>query len=332
MKPSAFRAKLARKGFAVVAAGLFAAPGFAAPDLTAAELPLSLPATAVVMAARSEPMASYPLPLGPFKAGTIATRAVEGGLQEFAWRLPDTKAATLEVMQSLRGQLVAAGYAVRFECADQACGGFDFRYGIAVLPEPDMHVDLGDYRFLVADRDGTLGKQYLTLLVSRSPLDGYVQMTRIGGLAAAPADLTTSTKSPVLAGLPPAPQDSGDLATDLGSGAPVVLEDLVFASGAALQAGDYPSLAALAAWLQANPDKTVLLVGHTDDSGGLAANISLSRRRAESVRAVLLSSYGIPPTQVAADGVGYLAPRASNLDAAGQMKNRRVEVFLTSTQ
>ena len=75
-----------------------------------------------------------------------------------------------------------------------------------------------------------------------------------------------------------------------------------------------------------------MLVGHTDAVGGLAANVSLSKRRAESVRAVLISRHGIPAAQVSADGVGPLAPRASNLDAAGQAQNRRVEVFVTSTQ
>ena len=38
----------------------------------------------------------------------------------------------------------------------------------------------------------------------------------------------------------------------------------------------------MAAWLQANPDGTIALVGHTDASGSLAANTALSERRAEA--------------------------------------------------
>jgi outer membrane protein OmpA-like peptidoglycan-associated protein len=46
----------------------------------------------------------------------------------------------------------------------------------------------------------------------------------------------------------------------------------------------------------------------------------------------LLTVYGIPAEQVRAEGVGYLAPRASNLTDEGRKKNRRVEVMLTSTK
>ena len=39
-----------------------------------------------------------------------------------------------------------------------------------------------------------------------------------------------------------------------------------------------------------------------------------------------------PDVQIRADGVGFLAPRASNLTDSGRTQNRRVEVILTSTQ
>lgn len=58
-----------------------------------------------------------------------------------------------------------------------------------------------------------------------------------------------------------------------------VLDDLVFASGARAPGGwRLPSLAAVAGWLQANPDGTIALVGHTDASGSLRD--ALSERRA----------------------------------------------------
>jgi OOP family OmpA-OmpF porin len=75
----------------------------------------------------------------------------------------------------------------------------------------------------------------------------------------------------------------------------------------------------------------VILVGHTDASGGLDGNIALSRKRAESVRQRMTDRYGIPAAQVDAQGVGYLSPRASNLSDTGRDQNRRVEVMMTST-
>ena len=111
------------------------------------------------------------------------------------------------------------------------------------------------------------------------------------------------------------------------------LDDLSFATGSSdLSEGQYASLARLAAYLLANPDKTVALVGHTDSEGSIAGNIALSKRRAASVLERLVSVYDVPRRQMEAEGVGYLSPRASNLTAEGRVKNRRVEVILTSTQ
>ncbi|MBH1974366.1 MAG: OmpA family protein [Rhodobacteraceae bacterium] len=326
VKSSVFRSMLNRR------ACVLAVCGMASTQVCAAELALVFPAPSVVTAARDVGLSSYALPLGPFRDGAIKAVQTEGPMLQEAWQVESDSLSTLELMQGLRAQILAAGYAPLFECETQACGGFDFRYGTEVLPEPEMHVDLGDFRFLAASRDGAVGTEYLSLLVSRSPLNGYVQMTRVGGSVPAPA-LTASTKTPGAVAAPAVVQTDGAVGEGLATGLPVVLQDLVFASGAAtLEDADYPSLVALAAWLQANPAAKVMLVGHTDAVGGLAANTSLSKRRAESVREVLIARHGIPAAQVSADGVGPLAPRGSNLDAAGQAQNRRVEVFVTSTQ
>ena len=98
-----------------------------------------------------------------------------------------------------------------------------------------------------------------------------------------------------------------------------------------LEAKAYASLSALSAWLKANPTRHVTLVGHTDASGGLPANITLSRQRAQSVRAALIASYAADPSLIDAQGAGYLAPRASNETTEGRTQNRRVEVMLTPT-
>ena len=132
---------------------------------------------------------------------------------------------------------------------------------------------------------------------------------------------------------PPPAEPVTDLATGLETGGAQVLEDLVFPSGSAsLVEGDYASLIALAAWLQADAGRKVVLVGHTDASGSLEGNIKLSRLRAESVRQVLLFKHNISPDRIQAEGIGFLSPRESNLTEDGRRKNRRVEVMATSTE
>lgn len=74
-------------------------------------------------------------------------------------------------------------------------------------------------------------------------------------------------------------------------------------------------------------------VGDTDNSGGLEANIALSKKRAQAVpRQALLQAQGVQDAQVTSEGVGPLAPRATNLTEEGRRKNRRVEAVLTSVQ
>jgi len=117
------------------------------------------------------------------------------------------------------------------------------------------------------------------------------------------------------------------------AGERVVLDGLAFASGAAvLEPGSETALAALADWLAANPGVSVDLLGYTDASGPLAANVALSRERAEAVMNALVADFGIAAARLRADGLGPDSPIADNATAEGRRTNRRVEVSLTSTQ
>ena len=294
-------------------------------------LTLDLPALVVGEERRSETPGSYDLPTGPFDGVAVPSRVVEGALDQRAFQLDAPGLTTLAVMAPLRNQITAAGFSILFECAARLCGGFDFRFGTEVIPEPDMHVDMGDFRFLSAEKDG----EAISILVSRSAYSAYVQVTRVTSapLSQAPALAVVEMDDvEVTRGIGEAAGDPA-LGGALDDGGSAVLEDLIFASGSAvLTEGDYPSLAAVAAWLKANPTETLALVGHTDASGSLAANIALSERRAEAVAAVLIDSFGVDRARIAAEGAGFLAPRATNQTEEGRQKNRRVEVVVTSTR
>ena len=125
----------------------------------------------------------------------------------------------------------------------------------------------------------------------------------------------------------------GSLAQQLGQSGRAILADLSFETGASeLQDIPFESLTQLAQYLTENPERKVALVGHTDSSGSLEANIALSKRRATAVMDRLIADYGVDPAQIAAEGMGYLAPVASNLTQTGRDTNRRVEVIITSTE
>jgi outer membrane protein OmpA-like peptidoglycan-associated protein len=86
-------------------------------------------------------------------------------------------------------------------------------------------------------------------------------------------------------------------------------------------------LDAIADALHASGNELFIVEGHTDSKGSDAYNLDLSRRRAEAVRAQLLSR-GARPEQVRAYGYGELRPVASNASPEGRANNRRVEIIL----
>jgi len=295
-------------------------------------LTLEFPGPATPTASPEMVRASYALPTAPWANGVLPVEVIDGMVERTVWQVDAPKLSSLDLMQPLRAQLVAMGFEPIFECETMGCGGFDFRFATEVLPEPQMHVDIGDFRFLSAKHTGTGGRDVVGLMVSRSASKGFVQLTRAvadGGPALFAATNKASAGLETFA----APVVETGAMSQLLTGGAVVLEGLDFGTGAAeLTDGRYASLAALAEWLKQNPDKTVALVGHTDASGGLDGNIVISKRRAASVRGRLIEVYSIPSTQIEAQGVGFLSPIATNLTEEGRQKNRRVEVILTSTQ
>ena len=76
--------------------------------------------------------------------------------------------------------------------------------------------------------------------------------------------------------------------------------------------------------------RDVLVEGYTDSRGTQATNMSLSQRRADSVRAHLVSR-GFPGEKISARGMGPDKPIAENTSAEGRANNRRVEIVVLKT-
>ena len=326
------------RGLALILAGLIALPGALPGPAAALGVALQLPAPANRTYSAVERNTSFPLAIGPWRDGRIETLYVSGMVSVEAWRLPGNGKDSGLLLANLARQLQQNGYEVMFQCEEAQCGGFDFRFAIKVVAEPAMHVDLGDYIYLAARRPGPAAgaadSEYLALLISTSPGAGFVQLTHVlpAGAEAPEAALATVT-STMTEPADQAAKPAIPLGEQLEQNGYAVLSDLVFETGSSvLGAGPFASLAELAQYLQQHPQRSVTLVGHSDAEGALEVNITLSKRRAASVRTRLIEEYGLPEEQLAAEGVGYLAPLDSNLTEAGRGKNRRVEVVLTSTR
>lgn len=291
----------------------------------AAALSLDFPANARLVGEEASPLSTLSLATGAWDGSGVPGLTLEGAVTRQAWQVAAPGLTTLQLLAPLREQIEAEGYEVLYDCEARECGGFDFRFERVVLPPPAMFVDLSDFRYLSARK----GDEGIALLVSRTSSAGFVQLTTVGPAASTPEIRVGAEPARSVSAAQAAP---GDLGARLEAEGHVVLSDLVFASGSAqLAEGEYASLADLADYLIGAPDRRVALVGHTDSVGALDPNIALSKRRAGSVLERLATEYGVPRGQLAAEGMGYLAPVASNLTEAGREANRRVEVILLST-
>jgi outer membrane protein OmpA-like peptidoglycan-associated protein len=87
----------------------------------------------------------------------------------------------------------------------------------------------------------------------------------------------------------------------------------------------YGVLKEISTVLNENPDVKVKIIGHTDADGSDADNLALSKKRAESVKAMLMSEFKIDESRLQTDGKGESQPVDKNDSPSGKANNRRVE-------
>ncbi len=110
------------------------------------------------------------------------------------------------------------------------------------------------------------------------------------------------------------------------AGASLVLRNITFRSGTSvLLPASRTELDNIATALKGIPDSRWEINGYTDNVGGAATNLRLSRARAQSVMRYLVTK-GVAASSMTAVGHGVANPVAPNTTAAGRAQNRRVEI------
>ncbi len=79
-------------------------------------------------------------------------------------------------------------------------------------------------------------------------------------------------------------------------------------------------------YLMGNPKVKIIVVGHTDNVGSFASNITLSKARGESIKNYLVTTSKIEASRLMSEGVGPLCPVSTNSTEEGRKLNRRVEI------
>jgi len=104
-----------------------------------------------------------------------------------------------------------------------------------------------------------------------------------------------------------------------------ILQPIEFEFGkAVIKPESYPILDEVVTLMQADPKVRIGVYGHTDNRGGMALNMRLSKDRARACMDYLASK-GIARNRLESDGFGPTKPIADNATDEGRAKNRRVE-------
>ncbi len=113
-------------------------------------------------------------------------------------------------------------------------------------------------------------------------------------------------------------------------GVVLTLGDVLFETDKAfLMSGAKRALEKLVEFLQENPQRVVLIEGHTDNRGSSIHNLDLSLRRAGAV-GEFLQEKNIEKDRIIIKGYGEQYPIASNKDLSGRQQNRRVEIVIVN--
>lgn len=120
--------------------------------------------------------------------------------------------------------------------------------------------------------------------------------------------------------------DAAALQRGLAADGRVAVYGIYFDSGQALvKPESEPTLTQIVELLTRNPRLKVFVVGHTDATGTLDANVKLSADRASAVVAALVAR-GVAAARLRPHGAGPYSPVATNRTDDGKQKNRRVEL------
>jgi outer membrane protein OmpA-like peptidoglycan-associated protein len=88
-----------------------------------------------------------------------------------------------------------------------------------------------------------------------------------------------------------------------------------------------PVLDEIAQVMEKHPDWKLSVSGHTDNIGGDAYNLDLSKRRAAAVKQALVTRYHVAPDRLSTEGYGASRPVDTNDTLEGRARNRRVELM-----
>jgi len=247
------------------------------------------------------------------------SKALEGQVTRILYDA-GVEASVLEVFRNYEKALAKAGFETLYQCKAEACG-WNFIDAPAFKPALREYAfsDLEEgQRFLSAKKtDPEKGDTYVSLWVGKHGTIVFKNRTlaEVDVIEVEPLDTDQIVVK------------AEKMSEEIGKSGHVSLYGIYFDTDSArLKPSSDPALEEIGKLLKQDPSLKLYVVGHTDNTGTLAHNQTLSEQRARAVVEALVGRYAAQPSALDGRGVGPLAPVASNETEEGRAKNRRVEL------
>jgi len=222
--------------------------------------------------------------------------------------------STLKIYENYKAALLKAGFSFLAQCELDQCGTPDQvkKLGNQLSIDGDIFNEYHNPYYLFASKKLASGTVYVALFIGIYDDNVNIQQVIVEEKAVQTGLVNISVD---------------ELKQQIDNLGKAMIYGIYFDTGkAAVKPESKPTLDVISELLTRNPNLLLYVVGHTDDTGDGAANVSLSKQRADAVVAALINTYNIAPNRLAAQGVGPYAPAANNTSDAGKQKNRRVEL------
>lgn len=250
---------------------------------------------------------------GPVRTAADAqstAKTVEGSVTRILYLVPKG-VSPLEVFRNFESRVRDKNYELKFAGAADQIHDYTFKYKhpVEVLGESGLGNGI---HYLYAEKSVSGTAHHVSILVA--PHAGG-KGTYVALIAAQSTPMSMQMV------------DAEQMQLGLDESGKVSLYGIYFDhDSAAIKPESATTLTEILTLMTSRPDLKIIVVGHTDNAGGYDYNLTLSKRRAKAVKAALIEQYGIDASRLRSDGVGYLAPAATNRTDAGRTLNRRVEL------
>ena len=268
------------------------------------------------------------------------SQTLEGEHTRLVYLLPAER-TPLEVLMNYEDEITAKGGKVLFECAKSECGGDatrgstggggDMSLAMFLQPQEDVNAynedfsngycalvtNINDQHYMAAE----LPKEnaFISVLTYRVAEGAFCKAFKNRTVAV--VDVLQVKKREHKMVVVKADEMNKKIRTE----GKIALYGIFFDTDkAVIKEKSKPTLDEIAKMLKNNPERKILVVGHTDNAGNFAYNKKLSERRANAVVKTLIKKYGISAKRLHSTGVSYACPAASNSSEEGRAKNRRV--------